>query len=59
MVFFLRQHEDDLSFREYEIKRVMLVRGQLVVKDDLLKEGLEVIGYREACRACLTANQIE
>jgi hypothetical protein len=30
-----------------------------VVSDELVNEELEVIGYGEACRAFLTANEIE
>ena len=36
-----------------------MVRGYLVVRDDLLEEELDVVRYREACRAMLTTNQIE
>jgi hypothetical protein len=38
---------------------VRVVRGYLAVRDDLLNEELDIIGYGEACRAMLTTNQIE
>ena len=36
-----------------------MVRGYLVINTDLLEEELDVVFYREACRAMLTTNQIE
>jgi hypothetical protein len=45
--------------REDDIKRMRVVRAYLVVNNGLLEEELDVVGYREACRAMLTTNQIE
>lgn len=36
-----------------------MVRGYFVINNDLLEEELDVVCYREACRAMLTANQIK
>jgi len=36
-----------------------VARGYVVVSNDLVEEEVEIIGDREACRAFLTANEIE
>jgi hypothetical protein len=59
MVLVLRQHEDDPVFREDDIKRVRVVRGYFVVRDELVDEELELVGYGEAGGAFFTADQIE